>query len=169
MGYPQDPLSTSALSPIGAVGALSKARGSWPFPNICTSIVPCSGEVTSWANWLRPAKLMAHGALQDHSPCCPLTLHSPTTWLRGHRRVYRDMQWFCQTLAPLPGPIPAPCMAPAQHCTARILHRAGSVPWLSLPAALGAQGQLAAWLHSPHPTESQGISRLWEKTGTGSG
>lgn len=118
MGCPQELLSTPALSPIGAVGASSKARGSWPFPNICTSIIPFSGEVTSWGKWLRPAKLMAHGALQDHSPCCPLTLHSPTTWLRGHRRVCWDMRWFCQpSMAPArshPCPLHAP--SPALHC-----------------------------------------------------
>lgn len=70
-GCPQNPLSTPALSPIGAAGASGKARSFWPFPNIYASIVPSSGEMTSQGNWLGPAKLVAHGALQEHSPCCP--------------------------------------------------------------------------------------------------
>lgn len=149
MGCPQELLSTPALSPIGAVGASSKARGSWPFPNICTSIIPFSGEVTSWGKWLRPAKLMAHGALQDHSPCCPLTLHSPTTWLRGHRRVCWHMRWFlsaqhgpCQVPS-LPPACPQPSTALPGSCTGQGLSPGCLFPQL--------RGHRASWQHGSTP------------------
>lgn len=172
MRCPQEPPSTPALSPIRAVCASGKARGSWAFPNICTSIIPSSGEITSWGNWLGPAKLVAHGALQEHSLRCPLTLHSPTTWLREHRRVYPDMGWFYGTLAPQHSPIPAPCMAPApasaQHCQDRARGRVCPLTASSRSSGgTGPAGGRAPHL-SPHG-KSGDFQALRKKTGTGNG